>query len=58
MAGKKVLEVEHKQLEAGGEEYTVEIEDGGREFYLHFDGAGALLSKHLRVPAIVELPVD
>ena len=58
VAGMKILEVEHQDMAEGDDEYTVEVEDKGREFYYRFGPDGALISKHLRVPAIVELPVE
>ena len=57
----EILEAEHKTLGAEGsegEEYSVEVKHAGREYYLRIASDGSLLSKHLRVPAVVELPVD
>lgn len=51
----KILEAEHKQgpsIDA----LTVEVEDGGREFYVQLSPAGEVQSIHLRVKAIVEIP--
>lgn len=53
-----ILEAERKMMADGGEEFTVEVELEGRELYLRIAADGALLSKHLRVPALVELPLD
>ena len=56
IAGGKILEAEQKQ---GPEvdEYTVEIEFEGREYYLRVKPDGTLIAKLLRVPAIIELPL-
>jgi hypothetical protein len=53
----KILEVEKK---SGPEidEFTIELEAGGRQFYLRIAPDGALLGKVVRVPAIIELPVE
>lgn len=53
----KIIEAERK---SGPEhdEFTVEIEAGGRQFYLRIAPDGSLIAKLVRVPAIVELPVE
>ena len=48
--GGKVLEVETKQGD-GIDEVTVEVEAGGKEYYLIMSAGGELKAKYLRVPA-------
>jgi hypothetical protein len=55
--GAKILEAERKTGD-GGEHYTIEVEQDGRELYLHIGSDGALQGKHLRIPAIVEVPIE
>jgi len=58
IADGKILEAEYKQVEGEADEsYSVEIEADAREYYLRIAADGTLLSKHLRVPALVELPI-
>lgn len=53
----KILEAERK---SGPEtdEFTVEVEVGTQQFYLRIKPDGTLLAKLVRVPAIIELPVE
>jgi hypothetical protein len=53
----KIIEAERK---AGPEtdEFTIEVDVGGRQFYLRIGPDGTLLEKLVRVPAIIELPVE
>jgi hypothetical protein len=53
----KILEAERK---SGPEtdEFTVEVEVGARQFYLRIAPDGTLLAKLVRVPAIIEIPVE
>jgi hypothetical protein len=53
----KILEAERKSGPEA-DEFTVEVEVGGREFYLRIAPDGTLIGKLVRVPAIVELPID
>lgn len=54
--GGTLLEAEHK---TGPEmdEFTVEVDSQGVELYLQIASDGSLLSKHKRVPAVVEVPL-
>ncbi|PRQ06230.1 hypothetical protein [Enhygromyxa salina] len=54
--GGEVVEAERKTRD-GSEEFTVEVTHDGREFYLRIAADGSLLSKHVRLPALLELPV-
>lgn len=40
------------------EEFTVEVKSGDAEYYLRISPSGELMQKFLRIPAIVEVPVD
>ena len=55
--GGKILEVETKKGE-GREEYTVEVESDGTEYYLIIAPDGTMKNKLKRIDAIVEVPVD
>lgn len=55
-SGSKVLEAEFKTMDEQ-ESYSVEFEHEGREYYFHFDAEGQVTSKHVLVPAVVELPL-
>lgn len=55
--GGKILEVETKKGE-GRDQYTVEVESGGTEYYLIIAPDGTMKNKLKRIPAIVEVPVD
>ena len=37
---------------------VLEVEDGGKEYYVRVKPDGSLIQKLLRIPAIVEIPVD
>jgi hypothetical protein len=53
----KILEAEHKSGPDVGE-FTVEVEVGGRQFYLRIAPDGTLIEQLVRVPAILEIPVE
>lgn len=53
----KVLEAEQKSGPDVGE-FTVEVEVGGRQFYLRIAPDGTLIEKLVRVPAVIEIPVE
>jgi hypothetical protein len=55
--GAKILEAERKTQPAG-DEYSVEVEAGGRQLYLYLASDGTILRKYLRIPAVVEVPID
>lgn len=53
----KILEAEQKSGPKV-DEFTIEVEVGGRQFYLRVAPDGTLLAKLVRVPAILELPIE
>jgi hypothetical protein len=53
----KILEAERKSGPKV-DEFTVEVEVGTRQFYLRVAPDGTLIAKLVRVPAIIELPVE
>lgn len=53
--GGKLLEAEEKKG-TDVDEITVEVEKDGREHYLTITRSGELLSHHLRIPAVLEVP--
>lgn len=55
--GGKILEAEVK-TRPEGEAYSVEVKTGDRELYLHVASDGKIIGKHLRVTAVVEIPID
>lgn len=57
LAGGKVIEAEVKKG-PNVDEFTIEVEFQGREYYLRIRPDGTLIAKLLRVPAIIELPLD
>lgn len=56
LAGAKILEAE---LETRDEQrrYSIELELDGREYYLRVADDGTVLSRHVLVPAVVEIPL-
>lgn len=54
--GGKILEAETKQGD-GIDTLTIEVEAGGKEYYLIMSPTGEVSGKYQRVPAIVEVPV-
>jgi hypothetical protein len=56
IAGGKIIEAEQK-TGPKVDEFTVEVEHEGREFYLRVRPDGTLIAKLVRVPAIIELPI-
>lgn len=55
--GGEIKEYEVKKGE-GIDEVTAEVEAGGQEYYLHLEPDGTLLDKRIRVPALIEVPLD
>ena len=55
MPGGKIVEAESKKG-PGIYEVSVEVESGGREYYLRVSPDGTLIQKLVRIPAIVEVP--
>ncbi len=52
----KVLEAEEK-IRGSETSYTLELREGGREFYLLVDTSGTITGRFLRVPALLEIPL-
>ncbi len=55
--GGKILEAETKKGPTM-DELTVEVEMNGQEYYLRVKPDGTVLAKLLRIPAVLEVPVD
>lgn len=55
--GGKIVEAETKKG-AAMDELTVEVEMNGQEYYLRVKPDGTVLAKLLRIPAVLEVPVD
>ncbi len=54
--GGKILEAESKRV-GSVDEFTIEVESSGQEFYLRCGADGTVLAKHIRIPAVFEVPI-